>query len=755
MVLITIEEHWNLPELTSAVKALPLGRRDDSVVFDEMGDNLQRLDDITDARVAGMDAQGVDLQVLSLAPPGTQPLDPADAVALSRQANDVAAAAVARHPTRLRAFATLPLPDPDGAVAELHRAAGLGFVGAMVYGRTGDTPLDDPRHDGLFAAAAELGQPIFIHPQIPTGTVRRASYSGFDPATDLALATFGWGWHLEAALAALRLIVAGTFDRHPRLQLILGHWGELLLFWTDRADSLSRAAGLDRKVSEYLRSNVHITTSGMLNPTLLRHALDVTTADRLLFSTDYPFQRPTATDIAQFLTAFPTDQDRDKFTAGNARALFKLAVTPTAAGIELDSQPSSLGPAITYAIGQRTVTWRPTPGTQDAVQFEQVSGEVVLWRVFGLSDVLTDRPAPSWEIAADRGPEMTDQLRLSIGGIDENLRRAMIEWRAQLPIVSRTSRGEHLTYGQIDETYKKVREIWEAEPLVPFADPYPLWFTIRLSRPTTQRVAKGVLPMCFAGGPAATIEAVEAFEAEGNRYLDSILAHLLGSLNPLTVGALRVPGRQAFLLAPAHAAWRTPKFEVMTKDWGHVDRGAAWNETVPVEKLEAALQAFPRGRQWAKFGSQTLNAVRLFSSARAMSEVSDSMERFVYSFTGLEVLATQVERSSRDDFLRRLAVLDADTPFRELLWPAKSGDWVERNVVFRFSVMAALHTPTTAVADTAEFKKLAKTRNSLVHTYESPGTLRSQGFECTELLHRYLGLVAASEAGLGIETTDF
>jgi hypothetical protein len=77
-------------------------------------------------------------------------------------------------------------------------------------------------------------------------------------------------------------------------------------------------------VSEYVRSNVHITCSGMLNPALLRHTLEVTTPDRLLFSTDYPFQRPTAADITRFLTAFATDEDRDKFTAGNARSLFAI-----------------------------------------------------------------------------------------------------------------------------------------------------------------------------------------------------------------------------------------------------------------------------------------------------------------------------------------------------------------------------------------------------------------------------------------------
>jgi hypothetical protein len=324
MPLIAIEEHWNLPELTAAVKALPPERGDESIAFDEMGDNLERLDDIGDARVRAMDEQGVDLQIISLAPPGTHPLDARDAIALSSRANDLAVEAVKRHPTRIRGLATLPMPSPEAAVAELSRASALGLVGAMVYGRTGETPLDDPRYDELFAAAAALRMPIFIHPQIPPKAIRDAAFAGFDPTTSLGLATFGWGWHLEAALSALRLIVRGTFDRHPDLQIVLGHWGELLPFWLDRADSLSRVSGLERKVSDYVRSNVHLTSSGMLNPALLRHALEVTTPDRLLISTDYPFQRPTRDDITAFLGEFPSDASRDAFAAGNARALFGL-----------------------------------------------------------------------------------------------------------------------------------------------------------------------------------------------------------------------------------------------------------------------------------------------------------------------------------------------------------------------------------------------------------------------------------------------
>lgn len=142
--------------------------------------------------------------------------------------------------------------------------------------------------------------------------------------TDLALSTFAWGWHLEAALSALRLIARGTFDRHPKLNIILGHWGELLLFWIDRAESLTRIASLERKISDYVRTNLFITSSGMFNPALLRHTLAVTTIDRLIFSTDYPFQHPTREDIQRFLAEFDTDEKREKFSAGNAQRLFGI-----------------------------------------------------------------------------------------------------------------------------------------------------------------------------------------------------------------------------------------------------------------------------------------------------------------------------------------------------------------------------------------------------------------------------------------------
>lgn len=324
VTLIGIEEHWLDPAIDAAVRGLPATRSDPSLALNEWGGAGSRLVEIGEERLATMAEQGVRMQVLSLAPPATHPLSAADAVPLARDANDRVAAVVAARPDRFAALATLPMADPAAAAAELERVAALGLAGAMVYGRAGDRPLDDPAFDSLYAVADASRLPIFIHPQVPPAAVRTAAYSGFDAGTDLALSTFAWGWHLEAGTAALRLMAAGVLDRHPGLRLVLGHWGELLLFWHERANGLARAAGLQRSITEYLRENVWITASGMLDPAMLRHALAITTPDKLLFSTDFPFQRPTAPEIGEFLAAFPDDDARKRFTHRNAEELFGI-----------------------------------------------------------------------------------------------------------------------------------------------------------------------------------------------------------------------------------------------------------------------------------------------------------------------------------------------------------------------------------------------------------------------------------------------
>lgn len=323
--LVGIEEHWTLAGVDRAWRAQPAASGDDSLVLNEHGDAATRLADLGAGRREAMEAQGVDVQVLALAPPGTQGLPLRESVALSREANDVAAVTVAEQPDRYRAMATLPLGDPAAAAAELERAVSVGLTGAMVHGRAGEVLLDDPRLDDLWAVADRLQQPIFVHPQIPADAVRDATYRGLGDDADLAITTYGWGWHVEAGTAALRLMASGALDRHPGLRLVLGHWGELLAFWHERADGVARAARLDRTITEYLRGNVWLTASGMLDPAMLRHALSIVGPDRILFSTDYPFQRPSRADIEAFLLELPDEATREAFASGTALRLFASA----------------------------------------------------------------------------------------------------------------------------------------------------------------------------------------------------------------------------------------------------------------------------------------------------------------------------------------------------------------------------------------------------------------------------------------------
>jgi uncharacterized protein len=106
----------------------------------------------------------------------------------------------------------------------------LGFKGTMLCGRVGDRSLEDALLFPILEAAASLSAPILLHPRAAPQPVRDAYYSGISPEIDAALATYGLGWHYDAGIQFVRLLLAGHFDRLPNLQLILGHWGELVLF---------------------------------------------------------------------------------------------------------------------------------------------------------------------------------------------------------------------------------------------------------------------------------------------------------------------------------------------------------------------------------------------------------------------------------------------------------------------------------------------------------------------------------------------
>ncbi|MBE7216864.1 MAG: amidohydrolase [Caulobacteraceae bacterium] len=317
MKLVAVEEHLLTSEVKAAWAAAP-PPADPTADLDD-GEIAARLRDLGDGRIALMDEAGVDVQVLSLTTPGLHNLEPAESVRLGRRTNDAIAEAVARRPDRFEGFAALPTPAPDAAARELERAVkDLGLKGALLCGRTRDKHLDHPDFHPMFACAAELRAPLFIHPQVAPPAVRRASYSGVSGKVDLALSAFGLGWHYEAGLQFVRLAAAGVFDRFPDLQIILGHWGEVVLFYLERLAVFDRVAELQRPFADYARRNLYVTASGMWSDDYLRRCLEIVGPERLLFSTDFPYQYRPGGGARRFVEQAPLDDEiRAKFAHGN------------------------------------------------------------------------------------------------------------------------------------------------------------------------------------------------------------------------------------------------------------------------------------------------------------------------------------------------------------------------------------------------------------------------------------------------------
>jgi predicted TIM-barrel fold metal-dependent hydrolase len=288
--------------------------------------------DLGDGRIAEMDAHGIDVQVLSMVQPGLEHSRADRAVPVARAFNDRIAEAIAAHPDRFAGFAALPTADPAAAADELARAVGeLGFKGALVNGRTQERFLDEQFFWPIFASAEALDVPIYLHPMPPPKAVYDAYYAGFGDDVGFMLAAPAWGWHVETGLHALRLILAGVFDRFPALQIIIGHMGEVIPFMLARIeDTMGGGTALDppktpteRPVGEYLHRNFHLTTSGIFTDPPLRCAIDTFGSDRIMFAVDHPFS-----DGAQaraFLDgAAISDEEREKIAHVNAEHLLGL-----------------------------------------------------------------------------------------------------------------------------------------------------------------------------------------------------------------------------------------------------------------------------------------------------------------------------------------------------------------------------------------------------------------------------------------------
>jgi predicted TIM-barrel fold metal-dependent hydrolase len=330
MRTVALEEHFSVPSIASRIDKGVLARRGYRPRTLPKGapNPLELLPEIGAKRLKSMDDAGISVQVLSNSGPGPDLVPGQAGVDMARETNDFLAKAIASHPDRFAGFAALPLQSPDAAAVEFTRAVKqLGFVGAMVHGTTEGRFLDHSSFQPVLAAAEQLDVPIYIHPHIPPEPVRQAYFSDLPAGPGRVLETAGWGWHSETAVHLLRMVIAGTLDRHPRVKLIIGHMGEMLPMMLARADKVFALDSdhLKRPISRTILDQVWITTSGIFDEPPFLAALLTFGIDRIMFSVDYPYS-PDAmgSEFLERIALAPADMA--KLAHGNADALLKLRV---------------------------------------------------------------------------------------------------------------------------------------------------------------------------------------------------------------------------------------------------------------------------------------------------------------------------------------------------------------------------------------------------------------------------------------------
>lgn len=279
--MIDTHSHWIPPSYAQALEEE--GRVDPAVeATRQIVLGAQGADLLTDleSRFFQMDAADVQLAVLSIPPPGVGFSDSDRAAAAARRVNDDLIEAAERFPDRLRVLATLPLPHTEEALAEVERLRESELVrGVELFGITGRFQTDDPAFEPVLQSIADAGLVAQMHP-------------AFEPPSD-AMRAWGLGGSLGAvfgnSLAAARLILSGTLDRIPNLELIVTHLAGVLPYLETRIDDLSGSGDAAHPVGYYLRHRVWADNCSYHRPSLVC-AVETMGAERIVTGSDYPFR---------------------------------------------------------------------------------------------------------------------------------------------------------------------------------------------------------------------------------------------------------------------------------------------------------------------------------------------------------------------------------------------------------------------------------------------------------------------------------
>ena len=344
MSLITIEEHFADPGLAEAdakwrpKKELTDEQREVMAFFASRMNLTEQLGDLAGQRIPHMDEQHIGLQILSYTSLIGDYVPADEAVKIARQANDLLAARIKEHPDRFRAMATLPLADPVAAAKELDRCVKeLGFVGVLLYGQYKGHWLEEAQFLPIFEKAAELDIPVYLHPALINPVTQQSLYMSpaYSAVTGAELSSAAIGWHYDVGIQAVRLILAGLFDRFPMLKVVSGHWGEGIPMFLDRMNHqlTLEMTGLQHDFAYYYKRNIYLTPSGIMSDINLRTMVELMGADHILYAEDYPYEKPS--NFYDFLMQSSlTDEQKELIAHKNVERLYKLP--------KLSSHPSLL-----------------------------------------------------------------------------------------------------------------------------------------------------------------------------------------------------------------------------------------------------------------------------------------------------------------------------------------------------------------------------------------------------------------------------
>ena len=272
-------------------------------------------------RLEDMDAQGVDVQVLSIHTPffGYH-LDAEQGRQLAREVNDEIAGVVRRWPQRFAGLATLPMRDVRSAIDELERAVSvLGLKGAELDTEVNGEQWDEEKFLPFFKAAEAMGAVLFFHPQPQHNfLMKRTSRDGLFNSL---------GVILDDAIVVAILIAGGVLEACPNLRACVAHGGGPACFAMGRIDrgwqGRPEARRIPRPPSSYQRGLYYDTVVG--SEKVLRFLLDEVGADRVVLGSDWPFVpwHPSPVTWVQGLTSL-SPEEKERILWRNLQGLLGL-----------------------------------------------------------------------------------------------------------------------------------------------------------------------------------------------------------------------------------------------------------------------------------------------------------------------------------------------------------------------------------------------------------------------------------------------